>query len=314
MKMPGRGPLRTLRANKWRYISLGAGFLLFVEPAAFFTKLLYWAAGNKAAVTLHSVCYRMPVDWIFSVRWPMLLGSIAALFVLTVIGLSYFLGPVFCGWLCPVGAASEAVSRATPLPDRFRIRIRDTGVVSSMRWGFLVGFAVLSILIGQRIGTAWLASICCRFCASAVLQNIAAACAGDADALGYWHSGSILVLVAWLGLGGVFLSGGRGWCLFFCPLGALANVAHWLGARRGWLATRFHSARCSDCRECLVTCPAQALKPDRSVATSLCINCLECTHACAPGAYECFVSNRGGWFARLLRRSQKRPLNEPEAL
>jgi ferredoxin-type protein NapH len=142
------------------------GFILFVAPAAFLTKLIYKAAGNTAAVTLHSICYRMPVDWIFGGRWPMILGSIAAFFILGVITVSYFAGPVFCGWLCPVGSVSETVSRAAPIPNRFRFRIRDTGTVSAMRWGFLGGFAALSILMAQRIGSAWLGGISCRFCSS----------------------------------------------------------------------------------------------------------------------------------------------------
>lgn len=301
MSAYSRGAFRTLRANKWRYVSFAAGFLLFVAPAAWLTKLLFKAAGNTAAVTLHSICYRMPIEWIFSGRWASLWGSIAAFFVLAVIAVSYFAGPVFCGWLCPVGALSETVSRATPLPDRFRIRIRDTGAVSAMRWGFLAGFAALAVLVARRMASAWLAGISCRFCTSSLLQNLSSASMGDPGALGYWHSGSMLVLLAWLGLGGVLLAGGRGWCLFFCPLGACANLAHWLGAKRGWLATKFNGAKCGDCRKCTVTCPTQAVKPDRSVAHSLCINCYECTHACASGAYECSAANGGGPFGRLLR-------------
>jgi len=284
---------RTLSANKWRYLSLVAGFFLFVAPLALFTRLVYALTGNTATATLHSICYRMPFDWLLGGRYLMLWGSVAAVFVLAVVVVSYFAGPVFCGWLCPVGAISEGLSRIAPLPDKLRLK-PGSSTSSGLRWGFLAGFASVSLCVGSRLFGGSLGSICCRFCSSSVLQNCAYASTGDTEAVDYWSSGSMLALGAWLGLGGLFLRGGRGWCLFFCPLGAISNLAHRLGARRGWLATRFKETSCRSCPTCSVGCPAGALRPDRSVDLSLCMNCYECTHSCAQGAYECTTMKQTG--------------------
>ena len=294
MQILSRQARKVITDNKWRYLSLIAGFFLFVAPFALLTRLIYRAIGNSATPTLHTFCYRMPLDWLFGGRVSALWGSVAAALVLGVIVLSYFAGPVFCGWLCPVGAVSEGVSRFAPLPEKLRMRIRDSRVASAMRFGFLAGFVSISVLVGYRLATGTLGSIACRLCASSVLQNFASAMFGQQGALDYWHTGSIVAMAGWLGLGGIFLSGGRGWCLFFCPLGAASNLAHRLGAWRGWLATRFEKSNCVECPECVVTCPMLALRPDRTVDRNLCMNCYECTHSCISGAYRCGLRKEHG--------------------
>lgn len=302
MKLYLKRAKRTLAANRWRYLSLAAGFVLFVAPLAFLTRVVHAATGSVATATLHTMCYRMPLDWLFSGRVFMLWGSVGAAFVAAVALLSYFAGPVFCGWLCPVGATSEGLSRMVPLPSRWRLKIKDTGLTASMRWGFLAGFAVVSVLVAYRLAPGWVGSVCCRFCPSSVLQNCASRAAdiGTATVAGpdYWHSGSLLALGGWLIVGGVFFAGGRGWCIFFCPLGAVSNLAHRFGARRGWLATRFDAARCRDCADCRVDCPMGALATDGGVNHELCINCYECTRACTAGAYTCATLKRKPFAAR----------------
>jgi polyferredoxin len=256
-----------LAANKFRYASLAAGFVLFVAPFALFTRLVYAAVGNTADPTLHSVCFRMPLDWLIGGRFTALWGSVAAMFAAAVVVSSYFARALFCGWLCPVGAISEALSRWGPLK-RFRLRIRDSQVTSTMRWGFMAGFVMISISIGCRMAPGFFGSICCRFCSSSLLQNCSSAVLGDASALAYWHSGSILTAGGWLLVWGLLLAGGR-----------------------GWLATRFDKALCKECPDCQVTCPMGAVRPDRAVQTELCINCYECTHACISGAHRCSAPN-----------------------
>ena len=111
MKIP-----QFLKNNKWRYLSLIAGFFLFVAPFALLTRAVLLAIGNTAEATLHTFCFRMPLDWLFGGRFYVLIGSVSAAFILVVVLIAFLAGPIFCGWLCPVGSATETLSRAVPIP------------------------------------------------------------------------------------------------------------------------------------------------------------------------------------------------------
>lgn len=273
------------RLNKWRYVTLFAGFFLFLAPFALLTRVIYALTGNIAEPTLHTLCFRMPIDWFFAGRYYQLFGAVSFYFILAVVALSFFLGPVFCGWLCPVGAIGEGVSRALHLPDKYRIKIKDTHVTSGLRYGFLGGFVVVAAVAGRSL-VEDIASICCRYCSSSILQNFSSAIFTNVSAIGYWHSGSLIVLFSWLVLGGVFFIGGRGWCLFFCPLGALSNLSHRIGSKFGFYNTKFSEEKCANCEQCNVFCPMQAINRDKSIDNSLCINCKECTKSCKGEAYK----------------------------
>jgi|GEM_PF-1030723 len=221
------GARETLTRNKWRYISLILGFFLFVGPFALIARGIGWATGDLPAPTTHTLCFRMSVDMFIGGRFSALIGSVAATFILGVIIITLFFGSVFCGWLCPVGSVSETTSRVVPLRERFRLRIKDPAVTKALRYGFFAGFAAVAILVGYKLAS--ISGICCRHCTSSILQNMADSLTGQTVALAYWHTGSIITLFSWLLIGGVFVSGGRGWCLFFCPLSVLSNFSHTLG-------------------------------------------------------------------------------------
>jgi polyferredoxin len=151
--------------------------------------------------------------------------------------------------------------------------------------GFLVGFISVAMIAGYGL-LGGFSSICCRYCASSVLQNFAYGVSGDLAAMEYWHTGSIISLGFWLVLGGVFFTGGRGWCLFFCPLGALSGIAHSIGSKIGLYKVKYNQEQCKSCASCDVKCPAWAVGEDKSVEKILCIGCQECTKSCKGGAYK----------------------------
>jgi ferredoxin-type protein NapH len=280
MKIP-----KVLANNKWRYLSLIAGFFLFVAPFALLTRAVLLAIGNTAEATLHTICFRMPLDWFFGGRFYALIGSVSAAFILVVVLIAFFAGPLFCGWLCPVGSATEALSRAVPIPKKFRFKIRDTKITSGLRYGFLLGFIAIAMIVGFRLSTQ-ISSICCRYCSASVMQNLSSALFGNPAAAEYWHTGSILVLFSWVIVGGLLFTGGRGWCLFFCPLGAVSNLAHKAGAKLGSYKITFDKKKCSNCENCQVSCPTWAIKEDKGIDRNLCIACNECTHSCNSHAYK----------------------------
>jgi len=298
--------------HKWRYVAFVVGFLLLVAPFAYLIRFVYYLQGNPASATLHKACFRMPIDWLFSGQIVRLGGwSFAVLFTLVVIGTAFFLGPLFCGWLCPVGACSECVSRC--FPRKWQINLSRIINPASLRYGFLAAFALLSLAtvlpaITWKPGSeapgpssppvasrparnlaesVEVAGVCCRYCPSSVFQRLVSG-VSDPSELKYWHSGAILSLAGWLVLGGIFWKGGRGWCLYACPLGAMANLFHWVGAKLGLSRKVVHdSSKCRGCRECEKVCPAWAIAGDGKdvdISRHTCNVCLECIKVCPSNA------------------------------
>jgi ferredoxin-type protein NapH len=298
--------------HKWRYVAFVIGFLLLVQPFAYLIRFVYYLQDNPASASLHKACFRMPIDWLFSGEIGRLGGwSFAVLFTLVVLGTAFFLGPLFCGWLCPVGACSECLSRLAPRKGQINLsRIINP---ASLRYGFLTAFSLLSLAtvlpaiawtsggaatsagsppaaarparnLAESVGAG---GVCCRYCPSSVFERLVTG-VSDPSELKYWHSGAIMTLGGWLVLGGIFWKGGRGWCLFACPLGAMANLFHWIGAKLGLSRKVVHDpSKCGACKMCEQVCPAWAITGDGKdvdINRHTCNACLECTKVCPSNA------------------------------
>lgn len=291
--LPSRMP-KVVRNNYERYLGLILGFFLFVAPFAVFTWVAFGLTGTDADATIHAICYRLPLDWLTGGS-AATVGPIAAAFVIGVLAVALLFGPLFCGRLCPVGALSEFVSRVVPLPAKYRMRIRDTRITASLRYGFLAGFIIMGWAAGGQAAQCAYGVDLGRYCSSSLLEFMSLGLFTGAGPAAYWNTGLLLTLFTWLVLGGVMMVGGRGWCLFFCPLGALSGLSHALGSRLGMYHIKFDEDRCRHCRRCEVSCPMWAIGLDRKVEPSLCMACGECTHNCSFKAY-------GGSFGRTGQR------------
>lgn len=289
---------KVVRNNYERYLGLALGFFLFVAPFAVFTWIAYDLLGAEGDASIHSLCYRLPLDWL-SGGSAAAVGPLAAVFIGVVLVVALLFGPLFCGRLCPVGAVSEFISRVIPLPDKFRMRIRDTRITASLRYGFLLGFIALAWLAGGQAVQCSYGVDLGRYCSSSILEYMSLGLFSGAAPVNYWNTGLILTLITWLVLGGVMMVGGRGWCLFFCPLGALSGLSHWLGSKLGLYHIQFDEKKCRHCRRCEVSCPMWAIGLDRRVEPSLCMGCRECIHNCSFKAY------RGGFGRQRAKVSMK---------
>ena len=295
--------------HKWRYAAFVVGFLLLVEPFAYLIRFVYYLQDNPASASLHKACFRMPIDWLFSGELSRFAGwSFAVLFTLGVIGTAFFLGPLFCGWLCPVGASSECVSRC--FPRKWQINLSRIINPASLRYGFLAAFALLSLATvlpaitwktGGEAARSWFATrrdppgqepggkrrSGWRMLPLLSLQRFREARFRSVRSVGASVLDTrerIMTLGGWLVLGGIFWKGGRGWCLYACPLGAMANLFHWVGAKLGLSRKVVHdSSKCNGCRECEKVCPAWAITGDGKdvdISRHTCNVCLECTKVC----------------------------------
>ena len=88
----------------------------------------------------------------------------------------------------------------------------------------------------------------------------------------------------YLVLFGLFTKGGRGYCRFMCPQGAMQSLFFIIGSKLG-IASKIQVNRekCVKCRLCVKNCPMRAMSlKNGSIKNdvSLCIKCGVCQHNC----------------------------------
>jgi ferredoxin-type protein NapH len=105
----------------------------------------------------------------------------------------------------------------------------------------------------------------------------------------------------WLVVLGLFTKGGRGWCNFLCPAGALMGLFHsigsWLGIGR---SMRIDASRCKSCKTCIPSCSSWAISvQDETVQidSHACNVCMDCAQVCPNAAI--------GWRAAMVKPAQK---------
>lgn len=173
---------------------------------------------------------------------------------LGVVALSFFIGPAFCGWACPVGAIQDVLG--LPLRNR-RLAIPKwlDRVFAWYRYVILVLIVILALTSGTQVLQ--------NFSPFGALYDFATSTAlGTSAIIGL----SVLALLS------VVLS--RPFCRYLCPYGAmlgLSNLVRLMPLRRV-------ESTCTDCGACDRVCP---MNIEVMVAGDLrdvrCISCLECS-------------------------------------
>ena len=266
------------------------GVVLFFGPVAIFQRIIAFIAGKPMGITVHSLCIRIPIEHLFSDNFfnmgILSLTGISLLFIS-----SFFRGPIFCGRLCPVGAAPEYLSKM--IPDCFKINWGKSVPIVPVRYGFLLGF-VSAPFMGVYLACAY-----CNFYVFDLLFNYV-----------FWgytvafSSSLLLTLILWLGIFGIFSQGGRGFCNFFCPLGAIQSLVYAVGRTLSFSwSVGVNETLCNKCGRCVKICPMTSLSlSEACVEINLhnCIVCHECVHHCPSHAIVYQRSER-----RLCRAASK---------
>lgn len=252
------------------------GFILFYAPFAFYQKSLNYLFNIKEKTDIHSVCYRMFVANILAgkkIEWLGLTAITTTLIFVT----AFFFGTLFCGKLCVAGGLPEYLSRI--VPDKLKINWQKHINPVPIRYGMLAGFGITAF-----IGS----SVACGFCNFTLVEKlILGTTKWDIGILG---SSAILTIITWFGIFGIFAKGGRGFCSYICPVGAVQSFIHWVGSKLGFTyKIKFIEDRCVNCSACVKECPTGALKiklEKLNYEILNCVTCGQCEHSCPKKAIE----------------------------
>ncbi len=190
----------------------------------------------------------------------------AAMFLLVAfLAMSVLLKKSFCGWLCPVGTASETLWKLGR-----RLFKRNWQVP---RWldRELRGLKYLLLAFFVSV-IVWMPAEALHDFMAGPYGTIA-----DVKMLNFFRGiGWVgIAVIGWLVLFSVFIQ--NFWCRYLCPYGALMGLASLLSP----VKIRRDADACIDCGKCRKACPSN-LKVDQlvQIRSAECTACMACVAAC----------------------------------
>ena len=258
-----------LALNVW----IGIQFYLFVR---------HYESGGRSLLVARppGVEGWLPIASLMNLKVLLATGRIptlhpAGMFLLIAfLAMSWIFRKSFCGWLCPVGTASEYLWRLGRKIFRrsFRLPRRADIALRSLKY-------ILLALFLYAVGSMSVPAI------HAFLEG-PYGIVDDVKMLNFFRLVGLTggVVMAMLILTSVFVQ--NFWCRYLCPYGALMGLVSLASPLR----IRRNASLCIDCGKCAKACPS-ALPMDRliTIKSAECTGCMQCVAAC-PAADALFLS------------------------
>ena len=272
--------MQNLAYNLRRAAGYLLGFVLFYEPFMLFNQLVSNFIVDTSFSSIHVPCARIPLANIVTGEW-LAASPISLLFCLLLAISSLWFGPLFCGRLCPAGGFSELLGSL--LPDKYKIDWSKIVPILPLRYGFFLGF-LFSVWLGFGVPCTY-----CNYYSLEIFVNL--------FITGHFLN-ELSSLIATFFLAnlffGLFTKGGRGYCLFLCPVGTYNSLFHLLGRFiPGAFSMQVQKNTCIGCSKCVQGCPMRAIslhERKAQIDRRLCIVCGKCAQGC-PKKAICYQSN-----------------------
>ena len=215
-----------------------------------------------SSASLHAIC---PFGGVVSIYQFVTTGTFVqkihqSAFVLMAIGflMAVLFGPVFCGWVCPLGTIQEFVSNFGRKFFRKRfnhfVPAKLDHVLRYMRYVVLAWVLYMTAVTGMLIFSDYDPYF--------ALFN-------------FWSSEASLIGLSILAVTLVlsfFVE--RPWCKYACPYGAVLGLSNLFRV----FSIRRTSSTCKSCAACSIQCPMNIPVDSLTVVRDhQCISCLECT-------------------------------------
>ena len=189
--------------------------------------------------------------------------------LIATLGVSLVAGRAFCGWLCPLGAMQDFITKWTRklFGERRHIRGKQSKTILPLRLPAVVDrplryakYFVLGIILIASLYAAF--PPLREFCPVRAVFSLK------------------MTSLLWLALA-VFLAGSilveRFWCKYFCPLGATLAIFNKISPVR--LVT--DHTHCNNCGRCDIECSMDIQDVPNNLTDTECIRCMECFETCA---------------------------------
>ena len=214
---------------------------------------------NKSSlpsISLQSFC---PFGGVTALYTLFTTGMLISVITVSIVIVTFLLGTVFCGWICPFGTLQDLISSATK-----KVHIKSYNHLISTRFDRylrLARYAMLTILI--------------YFSIQQIVSEVHAYCIYHAVlSLGTNLSltGGLIILAGVIISTAFFIE--RPWCKYLCPYGALLGIMN----KFSLFTIRRKASQCLYCKKCDNICPMNIhISKKTSIRDIQCISCLKCT-------------------------------------